>query len=197
MVWDPASGTYVRAPWHRPGMLQFSYNNPSSIYGYLLVEPTAVYAQGNYPDLAKAMGLSGIGTFQFVELRGDVLRVLDNGRGKDVNRSNLSFQAGAVMAHNHFMPTSSGISGTGWSMLDAGVYEGGGATGGNAYSTWAQTAVNESPAVNKPPATTFPNPIFPGNNPAVIYDPLYVGNVGRFAAENRVDNTAVPLWISI
>ena len=89
-VW---SGTaYIRAPWDRPGMLSFSYTNPSSMPGYLPVRADASYNQANYPDLVAALGLSGTGTFSLLEARGDFLRVLDNGRGVDVSRVNGSFQ---------------------------------------------------------------------------------------------------------
>lgn len=98
MVWDEATTTYIRAPWHQPAMLQYSYHNPSSLVGYLPVRADVIYEQEDYPDLAAALGLSGTGQFTLVEMRGEFLRVLDNGRGIDVNRVNLSWQKATLVA---------------------------------------------------------------------------------------------------
>lgn len=95
MVWN---GTrYIRAPWHRPGLVDMMYTNPPSIEGYLPIRSDVVYQQANYPDLAEYLGLSGSGTFSLVESRGEFLRVLDNGRGIDVNRALRSPQYGTLI----------------------------------------------------------------------------------------------------
>lgn len=84
MVWNGTQ--YVRAPWHQPCQLFFSYDNPASISGALPVRGDVSYQQSNYPDVVGRLGLSGVGTFTLVEARGEFLRVLDNGRGVDAGR---------------------------------------------------------------------------------------------------------------
>ena len=91
MMWNGSQ--YVRAPWHQPCELFFSYDNPSSIPGALPVRADVSYQQANYPDVVGRLGLSGSGTFTLVEARGEFSRVLDNGRGVDVGRPNQSAQA--------------------------------------------------------------------------------------------------------
>ncbi|MET3177865.1 UNVERIFIED_ORG: hypothetical protein ABIC43_001004 [Variovorax guangxiensis] len=99
MVWN---GTvYVRAPWHQPGMVLYSYDNPSSIPGYLPIRADLSYEQANYPDLVTRLGLSGAGTFALVELRGEFIRCLDNGRGVNASRVLRSAEAGGNAAHTH------------------------------------------------------------------------------------------------
>jgi hypothetical protein len=99
MIWDGAK--YVRAPWHQPAMVQYSYDNPPSIPGYLPVRGDVIYAQSNYPDLVKRLGLSGSGTFALIDLRGEFIRCLDNGRGVDASRSLLTWQDGDNRHHAH------------------------------------------------------------------------------------------------
>jgi hypothetical protein len=97
MVWNGTA--YVRAPWHQPGMVQYSIDNPASIPGYLPVRGDVVYAQSNYPDLIARLGLSGVGNFSLVELRGEFIRCLDNGRGVDAGRSHASSQTANAYIH--------------------------------------------------------------------------------------------------
>jgi hypothetical protein len=99
MVWNGVA--YVRAPWHQPGMVQYSIDNPASISGYLPVRGDVVYAQANYPDLVARLELSGVGNFSLVELRGEFIRCLDNGRGVDAGRNAGSIQSDAFKAHSH------------------------------------------------------------------------------------------------
>ena len=108
MVWDGAR--YVRAPWHQPCQLFFSYDNPASIPGALPVRGDVSYQQANYPDLVARLGLSGSGTFTLAEARGEFIRVLDNGRGVDGARAVRSFQEGTSISQHigRFMPTSQG-----------------------------------------------------------------------------------------
>ena len=84
MMWNGSQ--YVRAPWHQPCELFFSYDNPASIPGALPVRADVSYQQSNYPDVVSRLGLSGSGIFTLVEARGEFLRVLDNGRGVDAGR---------------------------------------------------------------------------------------------------------------
>jgi hypothetical protein len=94
MVWNGVA--YVRAPWHQPGMVQYSIDNPASIPGYLPVRGDVVYAQANYPDLVARLGLSGTGNFSLLDLRGVFIRCLDNGRIVDNGRVHASFQGDAI-----------------------------------------------------------------------------------------------------
>lgn len=95
MVWSGSA--YVRAPWHQPGMVQYSYDNPASIPGYLPIRGDVAYNQANYPDLVARLGLSGAGTFSLVDLRGEFIRCLDNGRGVDAGRALRSFQKATLV----------------------------------------------------------------------------------------------------
>lgn len=99
MVWNGVG--YVRAPWHQPGMVQYSIDNPASIPGYLPVRGDVVYAQSNYPDLIARLGLSGVGNFSLVELRGEFIRCLDNGRGVDAGRVHAASQVDIFTQHSH------------------------------------------------------------------------------------------------
>lgn len=99
MVWNGTA--YVRAPWHQPGMVLYSYDNPASIPGYLPIRADLSYSQANYPDLVARLGLSGVGTFALVELRGEFIRCLDNGRGVNAGRGLRSAEAGDNRAHAH------------------------------------------------------------------------------------------------
>ena len=96
MVWNGSQ--YVRAPWHQPCQLFFSYDNPASILGALPVRADVSYQQVNYPDVVARLGLSGAGTFSLVEARGEFLRVLDNGRNIDVARALRSTQEATIIA---------------------------------------------------------------------------------------------------
>lgn len=110
MVW---SGTaYIRAPWHQPGMVKYSIDNPATIPGYLPVRGDVVYAQSNYPDLIARLGLSGAGSFSLVELRGEFIRCLDNGRGVDAGRGAGTAQGHAFQNHQHFLTRTTDAGGS-------------------------------------------------------------------------------------
>lgn len=177
---EEGNGEYQRAPWHRPGMLMYSYHNPTSIMGYLPVRGDINYNKADYPDLCKELGIEGEGTFTLVEMRGEFLRVLDNGRGIDVGRANLSWVRDSLQIHNHFLPTSTGEDGDGWAIVDPSVPN----------SPWVQSIVNSVPENNKPSAVTYPVPVDveDGND--------YPGNIGYFDKETKPRSIAVPLWIS-
>ena len=96
MMWNGTQ--YVRAPWHQPCQLFFSYDNPASIPGALPVRADVSYQQSNYPDVVSRLGLSGSGIFTLVEARGEFLRVLDNGRGVDASRLVRSAQASTQLS---------------------------------------------------------------------------------------------------
>ena len=95
MMWNGSQ--YVRAPWHQPCELFFSYDKPASIPGALPVRADVSYQQSNYPDVVQRLGLSGSGTFSLVESRGEFLRVLDNGRGVDPSRAHQSAQESTLL----------------------------------------------------------------------------------------------------
>ena len=97
MIWDGAK--YVRAPWHQPCQLFFSYDNPSSIPGALPVRGDVTWQQADFPDVVERLGLSGSGTFTLVEARGEGVRVLDNGRGVDAGRDLRALQLDAFQGH--------------------------------------------------------------------------------------------------
>jgi hypothetical protein len=99
MTWNGTA--YVRAPWHQPGMVQYSIDNPTSIPGHLPVRGDVVYAQANYPDLVARLGLSGTGNFSLLELRGEFIRCLDNGQGVDAGRVHATHQTHAFELHSH------------------------------------------------------------------------------------------------
>lgn len=117
---------YVRANWDRPGRIFYTHHNNASEPGALPVRADVSYNKANYPDLCEALGITGTGTFTLLELRGEFLRVLDNGRGIDVGRVYGSAQADEFKAHTHkgteIVGNSSGQTqtniggGSGWSV---------------------------------------------------------------------------------
>lgn len=109
MVWNGTQ--YVRAPWHEPCELFFSYDNPATIPGALPVRADVSYQQSNYPDVVDRLGLSGSGTFSLVESRGEFLRVLDNGRGVDAGRVNRAAQSGSKIATSIYGGSYAGNAG--------------------------------------------------------------------------------------
>ena len=169
MVWNGTQ--YVRAPWHQPCQLFFSYDNPSSILGALPVRADVSYQQSNYPDVVRRLGLSGSGTFSLVESRGEFLRVLDNGRGVDVSRVARSAQSDQLQLHAHYLPTGgSGVNpSVKWGVLDQ-------------YWERLASGVNANPSGAYPSeaANTFPD-----------------GPGGNFGSETRPRNVAFPLWMTI
>ena len=100
MMWNGSQ--YVRAPWHQPCQLFFSYDNPATIPGALPVRSDVNYQQSNYPDVVQRLGLSGSGTFSLVESRGEFIRVLDNGRAIDSGRALRSSQSASRVLHSIF-----------------------------------------------------------------------------------------------
>lgn len=104
MIWSAAQNKYIRAPWHQPCQLFFSYDNPSSIQGALPVRGDVSWNQADFPDVVERLGLSGTGTFTLVEARGEGVRVLDNGRGIDSGRVLRSAQLDAMQGHVHGFP---------------------------------------------------------------------------------------------
>ncbi len=99
MVWSAAQSKYVRAPWHQPCQLFFSYDNPSSISGALPVRGDVTWQQADFPDVVERLGLTGSGTFTLAEARGEGVRVLDNGRGVDFGRGLRTAQLDAFQGH--------------------------------------------------------------------------------------------------
>lgn len=116
MMWNGTQ--YVRAPWHQPCELFFSYDNPAMIPGALPVRADVSYQQSNYPDVVSRLGLSGVGTFTLIEARGEFVRVLDNGRGIDAGRQNRSWQRGSPISHDD-TPTGPNFSAMDLTGLDS------------------------------------------------------------------------------
>ena len=169
MVWNGSQ--YVRAPWHQPCELFFSYDNPATILGALPVRADVSYQQSNYPDVVARLGLSGTGTFTLIEARGEFVRVLDNGRGIDVGRANRSAQSDQLQLHMHYLPT--------------------GAAGSDPSVKWGvsdQYWERVVGGVNSNPSSTYPT-----ESASTFRD----GQVGNFGSETRPRNVAFPLWMTI
>lgn len=207
MIWNGT--TYVRAPWHQPGMVLYSYDNPSSIPGYLPVRADLSYEQANYPDLVARLGLSGAGTFSLVELRGEFIRCLDNGRGVNASRVLRSAEAGGNAAHTHGVTDS----GHGHYVNDPGHLHGG----------WTDSAGSHNHGMNVPAQVadsdrgTSNYSDFSIDSPrAINWDGAHAHNVGidtrktgiwlnnsatgisinSDGSEARPRNVAFPAWIS-
>ena len=170
MVWNGTQ--YVRAPWHQPCQLFFSYDNPATIPGALPVRADVSYQQANYPDLVARLGLSGNGTFTLAEARGEFIRVLDNGRGADVGRTLGSAQGDAIrnITGEHAVGS---LNSNDWGI---------GAFGGmNLGLSNASCSVSAS----QPQLTSVKE--------VVRFDASLIVPT---AAENRPRNLAYPLWIT-
>lgn len=81
MVWNGTK--YVRAPWHAPGQLSYFLRNIPT--GYVEVRSDVTLKKADFPDLAEYLGVTGT-TFVLDEARGEFIRSLDSGRGKDSGR---------------------------------------------------------------------------------------------------------------
>lgn len=90
MVWNGTK--YVRAPWHAPGQLSYFLRNIPT--GYVEVRSDVVLNRADFPDLAEYLGVTAT-TFTLDETRGEFLRTLDSGRGKDAGRVVGSHQGDA------------------------------------------------------------------------------------------------------
>jgi len=118
----------------------------------------------------------GATTFRLPDIRGEFLRVLDEARGVDVDRSAGSRQMYALESHNHFLPTSSGSA----NRPGPGIADG----------SWDVTRdVNAAPATGVV-GTTYPNPLFFSSGELV-------GNIGAFSTETRPRNIAYPARIKL
>lgn len=93
MVWD--GDKYVRAPWHRPGVLFHSDLDPVLIDYAIQVRNDVVYNSSSHPDLAEALGVTD-STFILPDGRGRVLRGADLGSGIDTNLVNGSLTESAM-----------------------------------------------------------------------------------------------------
>ncbi|WNZ79611.1 phage tail protein [Pseudomonas sp. P105] len=117
----------------------------------------------------------GATTFRLPDIRGEFLRVLDEARGVDVDRSAGSRQMYALERHNHYLPTSSGSAIRPAPSIPDGV--------------WDMTHdVNAAPAAGIR-GTTFPNPAFSGGDD--------VGDIGTYSTETRPRNIAYPARIKL
>jgi hypothetical protein len=189
MIWNGTA--YVRAPWHQPGMVQYSIDNPTSIPGYLPVRGDVVYAQANYPDLVARLGLSGVGNFSLVELRGEFIRCLDNGRSIDSARVHGSAQIASL------------ISGADTS-VDPNIHLSIPGTAGTTYKYgWDETAQGRpaSDAINR----AFVIPGIPSNSyftngtgfmTAIASTSVAANAFPPGSAAARPRNVALPAWVS-
>ena len=111
MVWDGVK--YVRAPWHRPGIIFHSDGDPTKITHGIQMRSDVVYNTANYPDLAEFYGVTA-STFVLKDARARVIRGSDNGRGIDASLANGSLQEDAIrnitgfFSANSFLGSASG-----------------------------------------------------------------------------------------
>ncbi|WP_434696958.1 tail fiber protein [Pseudomonas sp. Z1-14] len=117
----------------------------------------------------------GATTFRVPDIRGEFLRVLDEARGVDIDRSPGSRQMYALENHNHFLPTSSGSTVR--------------PTPSIPDSLWDLTHDVNSAPVSGTLGTTFPNPAYSGGDS--------VGSIGSFSSETRPRNVAYPARIKL
>ena len=166
MVWNASQSKYVRAPWHQPCQVFFSYDNPASIPGALPVRGDASWNQADFPDVVARLGLSGVGTFTLIEARGEGVRVLDNGRGIDSGRVLRSAQADAFQGHRML------ITPEGYTVRPLTTEPGSaGSAGGGLAGNYTQVTTGD-----------------PTSNG--------VHGTPRTAAETRMRNIAFPLWMT-
>lgn len=93
MVWNGVK--YVRAPWHRPGVLFFSHAPAANITHGIQVRADVTYNKADHPDLAEILGVSG-SAFVLPEGRARVLRAADLGAGVDASLVNGYLQDDAI-----------------------------------------------------------------------------------------------------
>ncbi|UZE07467.1 phage tail protein [Pseudomonas corrugata] len=117
----------------------------------------------------------GATTFRLPDIRGEFLRVLDEARGVDVDRSAGSMQANALESHNHFLPTSSGSAVRPTPSIPDSIWD-------------LAHDVNAAP-VSGILGTTFPNPAYSSGTS--------VGSIGSFGTETRPRNIAYPARIKL
>ncbi|QRY30557.1 hypothetical protein JVX96_21040 [Variovorax sp. PDNC026] len=208
MVWNGTA--YVRAPWHQPGMVLYSYDNPSTIPGYLPVRADLTYNQANYPDLVTRLGLSGAGTFSLVELRGEFIRCLDNGRGVNANRVLRSAEAGANAPHAHGVTDPNhghfvndrGHTHTAWTDAAGGHNHGGQQVPANVGDSDRGTGNSSDFSIDSPRALTWDG----AHHHNVGVDTRGTGiwlnhsntgiSINTEGTEARPRNVAFPAWVS-
>lgn len=93
MTWDGAK--YVRAPWHRPGVLFHSNAGASKITNALPMRGDVLYRTADYPDLAEMYAFTGE-TFNLWDARARVLRSADLGKGIDASLVDGTYQEDAT-----------------------------------------------------------------------------------------------------
>lgn len=139
--------------------------------GWLIADGSAV-SRTTYARLFSRIGTTwgsgdGVNTFNLPDARGVFIRGLDNGKGYDSGRDIGTYQADAVQAHNHYLPTSSGTPASTYGIND------------NAFIA-SEVNYNPAPGVI---TTTYPNSQYLIGS--------QVGSVGNFAPETRVKNISV------
>jgi len=139
--------------------------------GWLIADGSAV-SRTTYARLFSRIGTTwgsgdGVNTFNLPDARGVFIRGLDNGKGYDSGRGIGTYQADAVQAHNHYLPTSSGTPASTYGIND------------NAFIA-SEVNYNPAPGVI---TTTYPNSQYSIGS--------QVGSVGNFAPETRVKNISV------
>jgi len=139
--------------------------------GYLECNGSSV-SRATYADLFLVIGTlyGSVDSTHFTlpDLRGEFIRGWDHGKGVDSGRTFGSKQLWATESHNHYLPTTTGTTGSTWGIPD---------------SVWGQTAINYQPRVGYA-ATTYPNSTY-------MDVPSEVGSQGIFDEETRPRNVAL------
>lgn len=113
-VWDGTK--YVRAPWHRPGIMFHSDAPAATVTHGIQMRSDVTYNAADYPDLAAAYGFTG-STFVLKDARARVIRGADLGCGIDTALVNGYLQEDAIRNltgfMNHSITSFSGYTGDG------------------------------------------------------------------------------------
>lgn len=92
-VWNGTK--YIRAPWHRPGIIFHSDAPAANIPHGIQMRSDVTYNVADYPDLAEVYGFTG-STFVLKDARARVIRGADLGKGVDTALVNGYLQEDAI-----------------------------------------------------------------------------------------------------
>ncbi|MBU3823467.1 MAG: phage tail protein [Candidatus Oceanisphaera merdipullorum] len=163
-------------------VVQFSMLTPPN--GWLKANGAAI-SRTAYADLFAVIGTTyGVGdgttTFNVPDARGLFPRNLDDGRGVDIGRKMGSEQGDTVQSHNHYLPTSAGLS---WPDPNKRF-----AFNDNIFLA-SNVNYSSSDDIRN---TTYPNREFDNNQHPAFATGTHdgVGSMGNFSHENRPKNIA-------
>lgn len=144
-VWNGTK--YVRAPWHRPGIIFHSDAPAANITHGIQMRSDVTYNVADYPDLAEVYGFTG-STFVLKDARSRVIRGADLGRGIDTALVNGYLQEDAIR----------NISGSLTTVTETSIVDGAaGAFTGSSFKKYANldSIVNAGSPVVYPKIVTF------------------------------------------